>query len=200
VPRRIDPRRENGSRGGPTLTEEREISNEDLTVPEYVASRRPSGRDPGTSKRRAAAGGQRHLLVEERPRHLRPLARGHSKGKALDPPGQLHHRQRRDREPLRRRPLGESLRGRAGAGNARLVRLYGCAPLLLEGHAPGRRTGQGRKPARFGTSPRVYPARPPQAARRGRGVRLHGWGVHLRRLAREIPRHGFALPRHRPSA
>ena len=32
---------------------------------------------------------------------------------------------------------------------------------------------------------------------RGRRVRLHGRGVHRRRLDGPLPRHGFALPRHR---
>ena len=57
--------------------------------------------------------------------------------------------------------------------------------------------GQGCQPACVGTAARGHSARPPQAARRGRRVRLHGRGVHRRRLDGPLPRDGSALPRHR---
>src|SRR5215208_3500723 len=54
----------------------------------------------------------------------------------------------------------------ARTGAPRLVRLPGRASVLLEGNAGGGCAGQGGQPPRLGTAARCYSARPPQVDRR----------------------------------
>ena len=178
------------------MTQDRELRHEDLDVPD-MAARGARLKDPGSGQRRAAARRQQHpALLKNGPDTYDDW---------LTAIGRLERWIHLDNYIIANDEIGtrfaEALSAKAKEGvRVRVLHdWFGCmnVPRSFWRGMREAGAGQGCQPARFGAAARCYSARPPQAARHRRRVRLHGRGVHRRRLDGPLPRDGLALPGHR---